>query len=149
MKPSTLVILGSSRQDSNTLNAVQKLLPFPNYDLVDLQESRIAYYSYESSDQGEDDFHPIARKMLEYENIVFATPVYWYTMSGQMKVFFDRLTELTAAYKPIGKALKGKRVFLIASGASPEMPEGFEIPFKHTAEYFDMEFVQSYYQRGR
>jgi multimeric flavodoxin WrbA len=147
MNSKGLVILGSSRKESNTLKAVQKLVPFP-YDLVDLYEKRIAHYDYDSTKMAGDDFHSIAALMLRYETIVFATPVYWYAMSGQMKVFFDRLTELLGQFKPIGKALKGKRVYLVASGGSAELPDGFEAPFKLTAEYFDMEFVQTFYQQG-
>jgi hypothetical protein len=51
-------------------------------------------------------------------------------------------------HKTIGKALKGKRTYLIASGGSDEMPEGFEVPFRLTSKYFDMQFVQSLYQQG-
>jgi multimeric flavodoxin WrbA len=147
MNTKALVILGSSRQDSNTLKAVQKLLPFP-YDLIDLYQRQIGHYDYTSEKMDGDDFHSIARSMLEYPVIVFATPVYWYTMSGRMKVFFDRLTELISRHKPIGRALKGKQVYLVASGASSEVPEGFESPFKLTAKYFDMHFVRTFYQQG-
>lgn len=37
-----------------------------------------------------DDMKEILRKMLAADVIVFATPVYFYTMSGQMKVLLDR-----------------------------------------------------------
>jgi multimeric flavodoxin WrbA len=149
MNKKGLVILGSSREDSNTLKAVQKLLPFP-YDLIDLYQKKIQFYEYKSQkmEEQEDDFYSIATEMLLYDRLIFATPVYWYSMSGRMKIFFDRLTELTDTYKPIGKALKGKEVYLVASGASPGLPEGFEIPFRLTAEYFDMKFIQTFYQQG-
>lgn len=147
MNSKSLVILGSSRKESNTLKAVQTLVPF-QYDLIELCQKRIGYYDYETEKLAGDDFHAVASAMLQYETIIFATPIYWYTMSGQMKVFFDRLTELTERYKPIGKALKGKKVYLVASGGSAELPAGFEVPFRLTAEYFDMEFVRTLYQQG-
>jgi NAD(P)H-dependent FMN reductase len=130
-KDRVLVILGSSR----------------NYELIDLHQKHIEYYSYDRHLKNEDDFLPIAQAMLNHDVIVFATPVYWYTMSGQMKVFLDRLTELTDIHKPIGKALKGKKTYLIACGGSPSLPEGFELPFKGTSEYFDMEFIQTLYKK--
>ncbi len=83
--------------------------------------------------------------MTEHETIVFATPVYWYAMSGTMKIFFDRLTELTTKEKHLGHALAGKRTFLIASGTDPELPAGFEVPFRRTSSYFEMEFIKAFY----
>jgi multimeric flavodoxin WrbA len=68
-------------------------------------------------------------------------------MSGQMKVFIDRLTELMYEYKAIGKALKGKKTYLIVCGGGAAMPEGFEVPFKSTSEYFEMQFVRGYYHQ--
>jgi multimeric flavodoxin WrbA len=148
-KNRVLVILGSSRNDSNTWKAVQALAPFQKYDLIDLYLKEVEYYSYERNQVEKDDFLSIAHQMLNYDVIIFATPVYWYSMSGQMKVFFDRLTELTDEHKPIGKALKGKKAYLIACGGSPSLPEGFEVPFKLTSEYFDMEYIQGFYQQIR
>lgn len=147
MNEKVLVILGTAREESNTLEAIKKLCPFLEYELIDLNQKKIGYYSYDPERNSGDEFHSIAAGMLNYDVFVFATPVYWYSMSGQMKIFFDRLAELTDQYKPIGKALKGKKVYLIASGAKPELPEGFEVPFRHTAEYFDMEFRETFYQR--
>lgn len=68
-------------------------------------------------------------------------------MSGTLKVFFDRLTELLSTHKPIGKSLKGKKTYLISTGTDPVLPVGFEIPFKMTSEYFEMTFENTYYLR--
>jgi multimeric flavodoxin WrbA len=83
--------------------------------------------------------------MTEVKNIVFATPVYWYAMSGVMKIFFDRLSDLISTSKPLGRGLAGKSVYLFSTGSELEMPDGFEVPFKRTAEYFDMNYVKSIY----
>ncbi len=45
----------------------------------------------------------------KYDVLIFATPVYWYSMSGIMKVFFDRITDLLTIKKDIGRKLKGKK----------------------------------------
>ena len=78
--------------------------------------------------------------MVSHEMIIFVTPVYWYTMSSQLKVFFDRLTDLITIHKTLGRALKGKKVFLISTGAGEEYPESLEYPIKSTAKYFEMEY---------
>ena len=141
----TLVILGSSRANSDTQKAVEKLCPFQGYELIDLHSKNILHYDYQTELKQNDDFQTIALKMLEADNIIFATPVYWYAMSGRMKVFFDRLTGLLYAHKTIGKKLRGKNTYLIATGSDPELPEGFEVPFRRTSEYFEMNFRQSFY----
>lgn len=41
-----------------------------------------------------DDFNDIANKMLEADVILFSTPTYFYSMSGQLKVFIDRLVSM-------------------------------------------------------
>ena len=62
-----------------------------------------------------------------------------------MKVFFDRLNELLSTHKPLGKALKGKRTYLISTGSESELPLGFETPFKLTSEYFEMNYIKAFY----
>lgn len=41
-----------------------------------------------------DDMKDILEKVLNADVIVFSTPVYFYSMSGQLKVFIDRLTPI-------------------------------------------------------
>lgn len=41
-----------------------------------------------------DDMDDLIQKILSANVVVFATPVYFYTMSAQMKVFIDRLTPI-------------------------------------------------------
>jgi multimeric flavodoxin WrbA len=139
----TIVILGTAREDSNTFSAIKELCPFPEYEVIDLRSLRIAPYSYSNA---EDDFLLVAHKMEAADNIVFATPVYWYAMSAPLKIFFDRLTDLLTTYKTIGKSLKGKSTFLIATGSDADLPEGFEVPFRSTSEYFGMVFKKSFYK---
>jgi multimeric flavodoxin WrbA len=61
-------------------------------------------------------------------------------MSAPLKIFFDRLTDLTENLKAKGNALAGKPVWVIATGTEAELPEGFEIPFARTADYFGMTY---------
>lgn len=44
-----------------------------------------------------DDAHTIAQKMLNADILVFATPIYYYGMSGQMKTMLDRANPLYSA----------------------------------------------------
>jgi len=140
-----ILILASARSDSNTMRAVKQLSPVKEYVLIDLREKQIGHYDYNHDKNVGDDFLAIANEMSKSETIIFATPIYWYAMSGLLKVFFDRLTELLSTHKQIGKALKGKKIYVISTGSDPCPPAGFDNPFKLTAEYFEMEFAESLY----
>ena len=61
--------------------------------------------------------------------LFFASPVYWYSMSAQMKIFFDRLADLVTIEKERGRALQGKSCSLVATGGSDSAAEGFEKTF--------------------
>ena len=61
-----------------------------------------------------DDANSIVEKMLTFDSIVFATPIYFYEMSGQMKTLLDRTNPLYPS------EYKFKDIYLIASAAEDE-----------------------------
>lgn len=146
----TLFLLGSSRGDGTTGRLAREIFRHAVFarrgcaEFIDLGGLNIGPYDYDNANRG-DDFLPVAQKMVRAKTIVFASPVYWYSMSGQMKIFFDRLTDLTGPYKPAGKRLAGKRAFAIATGADPQPPACFAPPFENTAAYFKMEWGGLFY----
>ena len=144
-----LAITGSARGDGNTALTVAHLrraLALADDHIIDLGAHRLEPFRYEPPPPV-DDFLMIVDRILAHQHIVFATPVYWYAMSGLMKVFFDRLTDLllTADGRRTGRALAGRDVWLIATGTDEELPDGFDVPFVRTAEYFDMRWRQAFY----
>lgn len=149
MNTKPFIILASARKNSDTQKLVELVFKDTEYTLVDLLDYKIAQYNYKEEYPTDDEFIKVAEQMLSHELIVFATPVYWYAMSGYMKIFFDRLTDLTASHKPMGKQLKGKRAALITVSTDDILPEGFEVPFKRTAEYFDMEYSGCFFSPAK
>lgn len=127
------------------MQVVETLCPFKDYDIIDLLDFDIEQYRYDSNYLATDQFIEVIKRVLESDNIIFATPVYWYSMSGPMKVFFDRLTDLVTINKPHGRQLAGKSTYLIAAGGEPELPEGFEVPFIRTAKYLNMNYIKGFY----
>lgn len=117
-------------------------------ELIDLASRRLRPFTYQRV-EGEDDFEGIVQRMLAHRQILMATPVYWYAMSGIMKAFFDRLTDLLTGNDPTrrGRALAGRKLWLLAVGTDPHLPEGFEVPFESTARYLEMEWGGSCYCR--
>jgi len=134
-----LVILGSSRSNGNTRLLLEAIFKDTTFDLIDLNQYNINYYTYDNR-HAEDDFLALAERMVKYDDIVFATPVYWYSMSAILKTFFDRITDLITTRKDLGRALKGKTLHLISCGSDDDLPEGFTVPFEASAVYLDMKY---------
>ena len=61
-----------------------------------------------------DDADELCRKALQADVLVFATPIYYYEMSGQMKVLIDRLNPLYP------KDYRFRDVYLLACAAEEE-----------------------------
>lgn len=55
-----------------------------------------------------------------------------------MKRFVDRLSDLVAFRKPLGRALAGRHLPVAATSTVPEPPAGYEQTFRSTAEHLDM-----------
>jgi len=141
MEGKKVIILGSARKNGNTTRIVDEISKKSGIDVIDLSDYNISHYDYESKNI-EDDFLPLIRRILEeYDTLIFATPVYWYNMSGIMKVFFDRFSDLIRIEKEIGRKLRGKKIGVISNSHDNEIEESFYIPFKKTADYLGMEYL--------
>jgi len=140
----SVVILGSSRSDGNTRRAVDAALTHTHVEIVDLGTFDIGHYDYQHRNQT-DAFLPLIERLSDRRFWILATPIYWYTMSAQMKIFVDRLTDLITIRKDLGRMLHGKSLAVIASGSDPCAPEGFESPFRLTGEYLGMNYIGSHY----
>jgi len=103
-------------------------------------ELELSPYSCSAVYPEQDELLQVVNQLLAHDRIIFAAPVYWYAMSGRMKNFFDRLTDLVPTHKKIGRQLRGKIRLVLAVGADTAMPNGFLGPFVSTAAYFGMYF---------
>ena len=65
----------------------------------------------------DDDFNALGEVMLRYDAYIIATPVYWYSVSGVLKNFVDRLTSMENMIYHTGRSLlEGKVAAFIAVG---------------------------------
>lgn len=141
MKNRVLIIIGSSRNDGDTKMLVNELVNISNYDSVDLNDYNISYYDYSHNNSG-DDYLGLMKKLISgYDTLLFATPVYWYAMSGVMKIFFDRITDLLDNEKELGRKLRGKKMAAISTSIGDNLGEHFWLPFIETANYLGMTYI--------
>ncbi|MBN8828935.1 MAG: NAD(P)H-dependent oxidoreductase [Sphingobacteriia bacterium] len=132
-----IIILGSSRSRGNTWQAIQTVYE-EKIRLIDLNDYNILPFDYEHKNK-HDDFLTLMEEIMNYDTFILATPIYWYTMSGQMKVFLDRFTDLLKIRQDLGKKLRGKNLFVLACfGTSP--PKNLEAIFQEICRYLGMNF---------
>ncbi len=137
----TVIIQGSSRTHGETNQIVQFLQNKMSCDWVDLKAKNIGHFDYDFKNQ-EDDFMPLIRELIStYDTIIFATPVYWYTMSGIMKVFFDRISDLLFIDKDLGRQMRGKKMAVISCASDGGLKKGFYMPFVESADYLGMTYL--------
>jgi multimeric flavodoxin WrbA len=117
MNSKAALVIGTSRPDGNTWRVLRGANEGVKLPILDLACMRISYFDYRHATQG-DDFITIVEKLLQFDTIGLVTPVYWYSVSAQMKTFIDRLSDLLGPRKDLGRHLRGKRLFLMATGSS-------------------------------
>ncbi|GMN10184.1 flavodoxin family protein [Croceitalea sp. MTPC9] len=136
-----VVIVGSSRNDGNTANLTKQLIEKAKWDLVNLNDYDFSYFDYEHKNRNDDYLNLMKEITEKYETLIFVTPVYWYSMSGIMKVFFDRLTDLLTIEKEHGRKLRGKKMAVMSCSIGGNLGEHFWLPFSKTANYLGMEYL--------
>ena len=146
MKKVALVI-GTSRNEGTTwtvLRAANEHVALPVFDLAKMS---ISYFDYESKNL-DDDFIPLVEKLVTYDAIGLVSPVYWYSVSAQMKTFIDRLSDLLGPRKDLGRRLRGKELFLFTTGHTENtLPRCMEEPIQLTASYLGMKYVGAHYSQ--
>lgn len=137
---SKVIIFGSYRSFGNTRKIVDEIFG-QTYQLIDLNAFTINSFDYENPNLN-DDFIPLMEKIITYDSLIIATPVYWYSMSTQHKIFFDRFSDFFTTRKDLRYKLRGKKLFVIASFGS-SYPRGFEDIFEQICEYLTMQYLGS------
>ncbi len=135
-----LLIQGSARVDGDTASLVNHICNDLEADIVTLADKSLGFYKYGRT--AEDDFIGIIRDFItNFDTMIMVTPIYWYTISGQLKVFLDRFTELLKDHKEMGRRLRGKSLALISCSNSDDVSSYFEKPISASAEYLGMNYL--------
>ena len=139
--PSEVIILGSANSQGDTKQMIEHIVKKYPMDIIDLKPLNISHFDYDYKN-ADDDFLPLITDIINnYDTIILATPIYWYTMSGLMKMFLDRISDLLYHHKELGRQLRGKSMGVISSTNFSEASESFEAPFRETAKYLGMNYI--------
>src|SRR5580692_12434745 len=117
----TVALLSSSRRLGNTGRLTDRIALDLNIEVVDLTSRRMSAYDYDHLNRT-DDFEPLMRHVLAHDQIIFATPIYWYAVSPAMKVFLDRISDLLEVSDLLseGRRLRGKKSYVVCTSISDE-----------------------------
>lgn len=87
----------------------------------------------------DDDFNTIAPAILEADAVVFATPVYWYSIPAQSKGVIDKMFSFCVA----GKDVAGKECALITCCEEDDQSvmDGVRIPVERSAALLKWKMV--------
>lgn len=87
----------------------------------------------------DDDFNTIAPAILEADAVVFAMPVYWYSIPAQIKGVIDRLFSFVVG----GRDIAGKECAVIACCEEEDLTvlDGVRIPIERSAALMKWKMV--------
>lgn len=97
----------------------------------------------------EDEFEQVIEVIKEADILVIGTPIYWWDVTGLLKTFIDRWTDLFQCGLDTPEApLYQKSVFWFVQGAAPEEAiSGIERMLSNVSERFLMEELGLIYQK--
>jgi multimeric flavodoxin WrbA len=137
----TIALFASARRGGNTGQFLDRIASQLNIEVVDLASLRLLPYDYEHRNR-DDDFEPLMERLLSHEQIIFASPIYWYAVSPAMKIFIDRISDFLELPDLLakGRQLRGKNAFIVCTSVSDEPSPTFMTAFRETFEYLGMNF---------
>lgn len=136
-----IALFSSSRRNGNTGQFVDRIATNLKIEVVDLASVRMSAFDYEHRNRN-DDFEPLMKRVLEFDQLLFATPVYWYAVAPTMKVFLDRISDFLELPDLLneGRRLRGKRAYVVCTSIYDEAPASFMNAFRDTFNYLGMHF---------
>jgi multimeric flavodoxin WrbA len=139
--PSTIALFSSSRRHGNTGRLIDAVASALEIEVLDLADHRISPFDYDHRNR-DDDFETLMGRVLAQDQIIFASPIYWYSVSAPMKVFFDRISDFLELpdLLPEGRRLRGKTAYVVCTSASAEAAAEFMSAFDEMFRYLGMRF---------
>jgi multimeric flavodoxin WrbA len=146
---SVLILAGSSRADSNSKALAERVVEGIPHTLVELRTLTIQpiddkRHTPEGFQPVPDDYDKVVEEMLKHEILLFATPLYWYGMSGHMKNFIDRWSQsLRDPRFSFKETMKGKKAYVIITGGDNPRLKGLPLvqQFQYIFEFMNITFA--------
>ena len=145
------VITGSPRKNGNTMamvGAFIKAAEAKGHEVVRFDAAMMhiggchacmTCYKTGKACSFDDDFNLIAPHILDADAVVYAMPVYWYSIPAQIKGVIDRVFSMVVGGKPIA----GKKMGLICccEEHDTKVMDGVKIPMERTGALLQWEIA--------
>ncbi|TMU84461.1 flavodoxin family protein [Bacillus sp. BHET2] len=144
-----LTLLGSTRKNGNSEFLARKIVEGTDHTIVSLADMHIEPIEDLRHTEGgflpvNDDYEQLVQLMENHDVILFATPLYWYGMSGPMKNFFDRWSQYLRDERfNLKEELTKKKAYVVITGGSTAKIKGLPLvqQFGYIFEFVNMEFA--------
>jgi multimeric flavodoxin WrbA len=146
---SIVVIYGGTRKQGNTETLTKHAIQGIEAEEIFLRDLSILpiidmRHDVEGFQDREDDYNSVIERILQHDTFIFATPIYWYSMSGTMKNFIDRWshTMRDGNYPDFKAEMSTKKAYVIAVGGDAPSIKGLPMieQFKYIFEFMGVEF---------
>lgn len=106
------LVNASPNKDGNSVKFAEKFLAGKEFETVHLVDYHIEQYGQKAE---QDQFFQVYEKLSQADVLVFTSPIYWWSFSGLLKTFLDRVADVPYPTE----ALKDKQVFFLLQGSQP------------------------------
>ncbi|MET3697825.1 multimeric flavodoxin WrbA [Bacillus oleivorans] len=143
------VIYGGTRKNGNTELLTEEAIkgkPAERIHLTDYKIEPIVDQRHAESGFAEvnDDYNQIIDRILPHEILLFSTPIYWYSMSGTMKLFVDRWSQILRDpnYPDFREKMSSKKAYVIAVGGDLPYLKGLPLiqQFQYIFDFMGISF---------
>ncbi len=145
---SIVLLQGSTRENGNTESLSKLVVEGLDYKQINLRNHYIKPILDQRHDEAgfqpvDDEYDQIIMEVLKAETIIFATPLYWYGMSGIMKNFFDRWSQsLRDSRFQFKEEMSKKKAIVIVCGGDVPRIKGLPLiqQFQYIFDFVSMPF---------
>ncbi|MCY9188072.1 flavodoxin family protein [Bacillus mojavensis] len=143
------VINGGTRTGGNTDILTEKAVQGLAAESIRLREYRIQPIEDFRHDSNGfwpvmDDYDSIVERILPCDILIFATPIYWFGMSGTLKLFIDRWSQTMRdpRFPDFKEQMSAKQAYVIAVGGDNPKIKGLPLieQFGHIFDFMGMSF---------
>ncbi|MHC5229147.1 flavodoxin family protein [Enterococcus sp. LJL99] len=133
-----ILLRTSIENEAQTAKIIANLFGNSTYTQINLADYHLNQLG---QDYDGDEFFLVINQLQEADVLVIETPVYWSSMSGYLKNFLDRLTELPSVdfhrkfFPP-----KKRVVYLIVANSNPKIIASIEQTIKEVCAHFSLSF---------
>lgn len=144
------VIYGGNRPNGNTelltdlvIKGVKvEKIYLGDFHIVPIMDMRHEEIGFQDS---KDDYYTVINRILPHDTILFATPIYWYSMTGIMKNFIDRWSQMLrdANYPDFKGKMASKKAYVIAVGGDSPTIKGLPMiqQFQYIFDFVGVNFA--------